>query len=444
MNQVKSAETQDDDLPLLLLDDADTTALPDWKLLIVDDEPAIHTVTRMVLSGLSLSGRALSFLHAHSGAEAREVLARHPDVALILLDVVMETDDAGLKLVRYIRETLGNQRVRIILRTGQPGQAPEQQVVLAYDINDYKEKTELTVQKLTTAVIAALRAYQALVEVATLNAELEAKVTERTRELEQANGRLRRTLSALEQGEQAGRRVQFKLLPANHWVRGDFAFSHLLLPSEYMSGDFLDYFTLDEHQIGFYMADVSGHGVASAFVTVYLKRFVATALECFRHQQPSAIDDPATFLGLLNHELLREKVGKHIAICFGVLDLHRGSIKLANAGAMPYPLHAAAGGATWLDMPSTPVGLFENAPCAVTELRLEPGESLLLCSDGVLEVLPPAPAEARLARFAQTITDLPAALTLDALRQQLDLPDGGPLPDDLALLLLRRAPLAHA
>lgn len=437
MNQ---GQTEHDD-ELLLLDDTDGPALPDWRLLIVDDEPAIHTVTRMVLSGLSLAGRSLQFLSAYSGSEARTLLAAHPDIALILLDVVMETDDAGLQLVRHIRETLGNQRVRIILRTGQPGQAPEQQVVLAYDINDYKEKTELTAQKLTTAVIAALRAHQALVEVATLNAELEAKVVERTRALEQANGRLQRTLNALEQGEQAGRRVQFKMLPPNQWKRGPFEFSHLLLPSEYMSGDFLDYFTLDDRQIGFYMADVSGHGVASAFVTVYLKRFVATALECFRHDQPSAIDDPATFLNLLNQELLREKVGKHIAICFGVLDLARSSVRLANAGAMPYPLKIGGADAGWLDMASMPVGLFPQPEFAVRELTIEPGAALLLCSDGVLEVLPAGPCEQRLARIA-TAADSLRTQALTALRDRINIPDGGPLPDDLTLLLLRRDPAA--
>lgn len=433
MNQ---GQTEHEDA-LLLLDDTEAPALPDWLLLIVDDEPAIHTVTRMVLSGLRLAGRSLRFLSAYSGAEARALLDTQPDIALILLDVVMETDDAGLKLVRYIRETLGNQRVRIILRTGQPGQAPEQQVVLAYDINDYKEKTELTAQKLTTAVIAALRAHQALVDVASLNAELEAKVVERTRALEQANSRLQRTLSALEQGEQAGRRVQFKMLPANQWRRGAFEFSHLLLPSEYMSGDFLDYFNLDDRQIAFYMADVSGHGVASAFVTVYLKRFVATALECFRHDQPSAIDDPSAFLGLLNQELLREKVGKHIAICFGVLDQSQGRVRLANAGAMPYPLKLGGSAAGWLEMASMPVGLFEQPEFAEREFVLEPGTALLLCSDGVLEVLPAAPCEQRLAHIA-AVADGLGTQALPAIRRGLAIPDSGPLPDDLTLLLLRR------
>ncbi len=135
-----------------------------WKILIVDDEEAIHTVTRLVLRDFAFANRGLVFLGANSGAEARALLHAHPDTALILLDVVMEEDDSGLRLVRHIREELRNRFVRIVLRTGQPGQAPEREVVANYDINDYKAKTELTAQKLFTTVTAALRAYRDLRE----------------------------------------------------------------------------------------------------------------------------------------------------------------------------------------------------------------------------------------------------------------------------------------
>ena len=131
-----------------------------WLILIVDDDPAIHATTKMVLRGFSFEGRPAQFLSAATAAEARGVLRDNPAIAVILLDVVMESDDAGLRLVRYIRSELSNRRVRIILRTGQPGQAPERDVILSYDINDYKSKTELTAQKLFTSVVAALRGYQ--------------------------------------------------------------------------------------------------------------------------------------------------------------------------------------------------------------------------------------------------------------------------------------------
>ena len=135
-------------------------ALPPWKVVLVDDEPEVHEVTRLVLGGFRFEDRPLSFISAMTAAEAREVLAEHRDAAVVLLDVVMETDQAGLELVQYIRQDLGNKDIRIVLRTGEPGQAPEQDVITRYDINDYKEKTELTAQKLFTTMFASLRAYR--------------------------------------------------------------------------------------------------------------------------------------------------------------------------------------------------------------------------------------------------------------------------------------------
>jgi response regulator RpfG family c-di-GMP phosphodiesterase len=131
-----------------------------WKVLIADDDEEIHSLTKLVLADFRFEKQDLEFLYAKSGLEAVEMLIEHPDTALILLDVVMESDDAGLQTVRRIREELHNSFVRIILRTGQPGQAPEQEVVSNYDINDYKSKTELTAQKLSTTVTSALRSYR--------------------------------------------------------------------------------------------------------------------------------------------------------------------------------------------------------------------------------------------------------------------------------------------
>ncbi len=137
-------------------------SLNPWQVLIVDNEPDIHHATRLAISNIHYKSRPLELLNAYSGAEATTMLQANPRIAMILLDVVMETDDAGLQLVHKIRNDMSNSLVRIVLRTGQPGQAPEQRVILDYDINDYKTKTELTVQKLYTTVIASLRSYETL------------------------------------------------------------------------------------------------------------------------------------------------------------------------------------------------------------------------------------------------------------------------------------------
>src|SRR5215213_9068906 len=133
-----------------------------WKVAIIDDDPAVHDGTRFALSDYSLNGQGIEILSAYSAADGRELLRAHPDTAVVLLDVVMEAESSGLELVDIIRNELKNETVRIILRTGQPGQAPERRVIVQYDINDYKAKTELTADKLFTSLTAALRSYQQL------------------------------------------------------------------------------------------------------------------------------------------------------------------------------------------------------------------------------------------------------------------------------------------
>ncbi|WP_158965495.1 EAL domain-containing protein [Paraglaciecola sp. L3A3] len=137
-----------------------------WNILVVDDDEEIHSVTRLALSDLIVADRSLHFIHVHSGTEALELIAEmRSSIAIILLDVVMESDDAGLIVARKMREELKILEPRIILRTGQPGYAPEEQVIKDYDINDYKTKTELTRSKLVTTIIASIRSYQQILSI---------------------------------------------------------------------------------------------------------------------------------------------------------------------------------------------------------------------------------------------------------------------------------------
>jgi adenylate cyclase len=131
-----------------------------WPVIIVDDEEEVHSVTKLVLSDFRFDDRPLKFLSAYSASDARKILKAEPLPAIMLVDVVMESDDAGLQLVRYLRDDLRNLQTRVILRTGQPGHAPERQVILDYHINDYKSKAELTAQKLFTSIVSALRSFQ--------------------------------------------------------------------------------------------------------------------------------------------------------------------------------------------------------------------------------------------------------------------------------------------
>lgn len=188
---------------------------PPWCVLVVDDDEQVHAMTRVLLRDFSFDGRGFEMLSASTAAEAGRVLAENPDIPVVLLDVVMESPDAGLRLVRHIREELGNRHIRIILRTGQPGEAPERDVVLAHDINDYKSKAELTAQKLFTALVGAIRSWRDIAtitrlnrELEGLNASLEVKVAERTAELEEKGEALAR---AKERAELAlGRETEAK------------------------------------------------------------------------------------------------------------------------------------------------------------------------------------------------------------------------------------------
>jgi len=134
-----------------------------WIVAIVDDDEQVHTITKMVLKSFSFDSRPIKFISAYSAQEGFDLFKNHHNIAICLLDVVMESDNAGLKLVKQIRNDMGNHFTRIVLRTGQPGQAPEETVIANYDINDYKEKTELTSDKLRTVIYSCLRAYRDII-----------------------------------------------------------------------------------------------------------------------------------------------------------------------------------------------------------------------------------------------------------------------------------------
>ena len=147
----------------------------------MDDEREVHRLTSIVLDEFVFEGKGLTCLSAYSGEEAKDLIRDHPDTALILLDVVMETDHAGLDVVRYVRETLGNHIVQIVLRTGQAGQAPQQEVIAEYEINDYNSKVELTAARMITTVTSSLRAYRLSRSLVALNDKLHEELLERER-----------------------------------------------------------------------------------------------------------------------------------------------------------------------------------------------------------------------------------------------------------------------
>ncbi|EIJ41619.1 signal transduction histidine kinase [Beggiatoa alba B18LD] len=161
-----------------------------WKLLVVDDDQYMHQITRLVLDKFTFQNKSLTILSAYSGIEAQAILSQHSDIAIILLDVVMETPDAGLIFVEYVRETCRNHFAQIILRTGQPGYAPEKEVISKYEINYYANKTELTAQKLFALITSCLRAYNNIMTLEGYRQNLELMVQARVGELREKNAQL--------------------------------------------------------------------------------------------------------------------------------------------------------------------------------------------------------------------------------------------------------------
>ncbi len=175
---------------------------PSCKVLVVDDEPDVLVVSKLSLKGLRWRDQRVELLEASSAAQALEQLRLHPDVAVVLLDVVMETEHAGLDCCKSIRGTLENKLVRVLLRTGQPGHAPERQTIDDYDIDGYLPKADLTSSRLYSSVRTAIRAWEQLVALerhrSYLSAINECAVALRTYDdVETSLGRILDTLVAL-------------------------------------------------------------------------------------------------------------------------------------------------------------------------------------------------------------------------------------------------------
>nr|WP_067296047.1 SpoIIE family protein phosphatase [Marinobacterium profundum] len=255
-------------------------------------------------------------------------------------------------------------------------------------------------------------------------------------ELEAANTRLQKSLQRMKDDESGGRHLQFQLLPENHKQIGSYEFSHRLITSAYLSGDFVDYFAIDNRHLGFYMADVSGHGVSSAFVTVLLKSYMVRYLEDHREGRDSAILRPGEILDHLNHKLLGGHLDKYMTMFYGVLDLDENRLQYSQAGQFPFPVLFDGSRSDFVGIKSLPVGLFAFASYETGELQLPPDFIMALISDGILEVLPQPRLRAKLGFLLSLINN--DSTTIAALVRELALTQESTLPDDITFLMIRK------
>ena len=240
-------------------------------------------------------------------------------------------------------------------------------------------------------------------------------------------------LDTLERDQRAGHYIQLRMLPNSPTTIGRYRLAHRVQPSMILSGDFVDYFRVAERHFVFYIADVSGHGASSAFITVILKNFTRRLRRGYR---PGMLRNPGEILALLNRELLDQGLGKHVTMFIGVVDIDANNAALANAGHFPHPIHAAARAATFIETPGKPIGLFDDVEYEVANVALEPGDSVVAFSDGVFDVM----HEERLAAKEQRLVDCTAASAPDigALWRGIGVVDGSPTPDDVTCLTVTR------
>ncbi|HHL2365285.1 TPA: two-component system response regulator RssB [Pseudomonas aeruginosa] len=385
-------------------------------LLIIDDDEVVRESLAAYLEDSNF--KVLQALNGLQGLQIFE--SEQPD--LVICDLRMPQID-GLELIRRIRQTASETPIIVLSGAGVMSDAVEE--ALRLGAADYLIKPLEDLAVLEHSVRRALdRAY--------LRVE-----NQRYRDkLEAANRELQASLNLLQEDQNAGRQVQMNMLPVTPWSIEGLEFSHRIIPSLYLSGDFVDYFRVDERRVAFYLADVSGHGASSAFVTVLLKFMTTRLLYESRRNGTLPEFKPSEVLAHINRGLINTKLGKHVTMLGGVIDLEKNSLTYSIGGHLPLPVLFVEGQASYLEGRGLPVGLFDDATYDDRVMELPPSFSLSLFSDGILDVLPGATLKEKEASLPEQVAA--AGGTLDGLRQVFGLANLAEMPDDIALLVLSR------
>ncbi|NWL77767.1 fused response regulator/phosphatase [Pseudomonas taiwanensis] len=388
---------------------------PSAKLLIIDDDEVVRASLAAYLEDSGFSVR-----QASNGLQGLQVFEQErPD--LVICDLRMPQVD-GLELIRRISELEAETPVIVVSGAGVMSDAVE---ALRLGAADYLIKPLEDLAVLEHSVRRAL-------DRAVLRLE-----NRRYREkLESANRELQASLHLLQEDQNAGRQVQMNMLPVTPWEVDGLRFAHQIIPSLYLSGDFVDYFRVDERRVAFYLADVSGHGASSAFVTVLLKFMTTRLLYESRRNGMLPEFKPSEVLGHINRGLINTKLGKHVTMLGGVIDEENGHLTYSIGGHLPLPVLYSEGKATYLAGKGLPVGLFEEASYDDRVIDLPSSFSLTLLSDGILDLLPGDTLKDKEAALPEMVCE--AGGSLDGLRQVFGLASLGEMPDDIALLVLSR------
>lgn len=384
-------------------------------LLIIDDDDVVRA---SIAAYLEDSG--FNVLQANNGLQGVQIFEQEtPD--LVICDLRMP-QMGGLELIRQV--TAISPQVPVIVVSG------------AGVISDVVEALRLGAADYLIKPLEDLAVLEHSVGRALDRARLEQENQLYRQKLETANRELEASLHLLQEDQDAGRQVQINMLPVSPWSIEQFNFAHEIIPSLYLSGDFVDYFRVDERRVAFYLADVSGHGASSAFITVLLK-FMTTRL-LFESKRGGTLPEfkPSDVLGHLNRGLISCKLGKHVTMVGGVIDEQAGTLTYAVGGHLPLPVLFTGGQASYLEGRGLPVGLFQEATYQNYVIELPESFSLTLLSDGILDLLPGDTLKEKEAALPVLVET--AGGSLDGLREVFELATLGEMPDDIALLVLSR------
>ena len=389
---------------------------PIGTALVVDHDTARLEALASLVSSLGFTPENYTDANA-----AREYLSTRPDLDVILCEMDMEglTWDSAHRSLQEM-----DVQIPVILFSDE-AQASRMMRALRFGASDFFVRPVDDVEALQRSLDRCVRQRQ-------VRRELE----QSRQRLQAANTELRGTIHVLEQDQQAGRQVQMRMLPATPLVLNDYVFSHTVIPSLYLSGDFTDYFTVGDHFVTFFMADVSGHGSSSAFATVLLKNLFARKRSDFLRQNDDTILSPLALLKRANKEVMDLEVGKFATMVVGVLDMKSNNLRYSVAGHLPQPVLVSGDGARYLRGEGSAVGIMDDASYEEHMIDLPDSFMLALFSDGILEILPPKNLIEKEKYFLNVFEE--TANSPEEMATRLGLDQADTAPDDIAALFISK------
>ena len=387
------------------------------KLLIIDDD---ILVCRSIAVYLEDSG--FDVFEAADATQLNGAIQQfQPE--LVITDLRMPGAD-GLQVLRQVKQA--QPFLPVIIISG-AGSLSDVVGALRLGASDYLIKPILDMEMLVHAINKALERQDLLIE------------NQRYREqLEGANSELRESLRVLERDQLAGKQVQKRLMPKRLVTKDHYQAEHYVAPSLFLSGDFIDYAHIQKRYLAFYLADVSGHGSSSAFVTIWLKHLVSRMVreEDLFGDEESFATGTNLLLQTVNREIKETRLNHHLTFFVGVIDTHTQKMNYSVAGHLPMPILQTVETSIYLEGMGKPVGIFKEVTWQVYSLQLPQEFSLLCFSDGVLEILPAHMLQEKEAQLLEKIATTSGSL--ESVCNTLQVDDDGESPDDIAILIISR------